>query len=427
MIADTKLIEYTKNMLIAKFPRFGAEIAKANIEFSSNLKYRTAATDGKNIYIDPDYLASLSDNDKLFLIAHEIMHIKFEHMFRLYDKNGKQRDLDLWNIATDAIINANLERDGLNIMDGYVDMPGALKYTSEEIYDILYNLKKDKKTATVPDDLMVVGFGDYFGEDSLKRRDDHTQWQEAFEKCKQNNFAVAHNDEKCEFEDNRKERREIAKQKFQQKQKDFNNGVLKEDRNPYNSAYKNKEYEIDWKYLLKKEIEKTVQIWSQRRSVAENNYAYRMTDFNKCENSETEIMLDSSGSISKELLKDFLHEVKKILKSSKIRVGVFSSNFYGWVDIKTEADIDKLKIPGGGATNFDAASRAFTKKREVNKICFTDGEDYGDAGIQDKRNDIIWLTFKNKDFKPDYGKVIYVEESKIAHYKENSDDVQKGK
>ena len=425
MSKDTKLIEYTKNILIAKYPRFGAEIAAANIEFDSNLKYHTAATDGKNIYVDPDYLASLSDDDKLFLIAHEIMHIKFEHMYRLYDKNGNKRDLELWNTATDAIINANLERDGLNIMEGYVDMPGALNYTSEELYDILYKLKENENPQDVPSDLLVGGFGDYTSDEYSKKRDDHSQWQKAFEKhIEESSESQTDNDEKSEFADNRTERRERAKQNFQQKQKSFNNGVLSVDRNPYDSSYKNKEYEIDWKYLLKKEIEKSVQVWSQRRSVAENNYAYRLTDYNRYENSETEVILDASGSISKELLKDFLYEVKKILKSSKIKVGVFSSDFYGWMEIKTEADIDRLKIRGGGTTNFDAASRAFTKKREVNKICFTDGEDYGDAGIADKRSDIIWLTFKNKDFKPDYGKVIFVEESKIAKHDSDASEKQ---
>ena len=117
---DRKLLQKVKNLMMARYPRFGSEIASVNLEYKTDLKYHTAATDGKNIYFDPNYLASLSDDDKLFLIAHELMHIKFEHMFRITGRDGKMRDLSLWNQATDAIINANLERDGFKIKEGYV-------------------------------------------------------------------------------------------------------------------------------------------------------------------------------------------------------------------------------------------------------------------------------------------------------------------
>lgn len=100
----TDLIYDTKRKMLAKYPRFGSEIAVASIEFKDNLPYHTAATDGKNIYVDPNYFASLSENDRLFTIAHEIMHIKFMHMYRLKDENGVKRDLKLWNIATEMLL-----------------------------------------------------------------------------------------------------------------------------------------------------------------------------------------------------------------------------------------------------------------------------------------------------------------------------------
>ena len=145
MAVNTNLIYDTKRKMLVKYPRFGSEIATANIEFRDDLKYHTAATDGKNIYVDPNYFASLSENDKLFLIAHEIMHIKFMHMLRLKDKSGNMRDLDVWNTATDAIINANLERDGFTIMEGAVNKPEALNYSAEEFYQILLKEKQEQQ------------------------------------------------------------------------------------------------------------------------------------------------------------------------------------------------------------------------------------------------------------------------------------------
>ena len=141
----TDLIYDTKRKMLAKYPRFGSEIAVASIEFKDNLPYHTAATDGKNICVDPNYFASLSEIDRLFTIAHEIMHIKFMHMYRLKDENGVKRDLKLWNIATDAIINANLERDGFRVKEGYVNMPEALNYSAEEFYQKLLQEKERRE------------------------------------------------------------------------------------------------------------------------------------------------------------------------------------------------------------------------------------------------------------------------------------------
>ena len=55
------------------------------------------------------------------------------------------RDLDVWNIATDAIINANLERDGFTIKEGYVNKPEALNYSAEEFYQILLREKQKQQ------------------------------------------------------------------------------------------------------------------------------------------------------------------------------------------------------------------------------------------------------------------------------------------
>lgn len=66
-------------------------------------------------------------------------------MYRLSDKEGKLKDLEVWNIATDAIINANLERDGFTIKEGYVNRPEALNYSTEEFYEILLKESSNKK------------------------------------------------------------------------------------------------------------------------------------------------------------------------------------------------------------------------------------------------------------------------------------------
>ena len=205
---STDLIYDVKRKMLAKYPRFGSEIAVANIEFRENLPYHTAATDGKNVYVDPNYFESLSENERIFIIAHEIMHIKFMHMFRLKDKDGKKRDPDLWNIATDAIINANLERDGFTIKEGYVNMPEALNYSAEEFYQKLLEEKEKKQNEQQNGQKQEQGDGQKQGQDSgqskeqdggQKQKDKQSQNQE--ENDEQEN-GLDNNKEKSDKDEN---------------------------------------------------------------------------------------------------------------------------------------------------------------------------------------------------------------------------------
>lgn len=446
---STDLIYDVKRKMLAKYPRFGSEIAVANIEFKENLPYHTAATDGKNVYVDPNYFESLSENERIFIIAHEIMHIKFMHMFRLKDKDGKKRDPDLWNIATDAIINANLERDGFTIKEGYVNMPEALNYSAEEFYQKLLEEKEKKqneqqngldnnKEKSDKDENQNSNEGKYKG-------DDHSLWEEAFKQQqaskekgqKQSNTQKKQDqqqaqgqeqigeeqidmdfDERGEFEDNRKEKREKFKSRREKTQKDIRSA--KEETIKLENIGESKEA-IDWKVLLRREVEKTETIWSQRRSIAENNYAYRLEENDIEDEAETEIMIDVSGSVDLDLVKAFLRQIKPILKQSKLKVGCFNEKFWGLVDIKSTRDIDNFTIPREARGNsawtedWDLAVRSFTQKREINKIVFTDG--YPCPGTMPKedlkRENVIWLVYGNKDFRPCCGKVINITEKQL--------------
>ena len=502
--------------MIARYPRFGAQIAAANLEYKTDLKYHTAATDGKNIYFDPDYLASLSDDDKLFIIAHELMHVKFEHMYRIMGKDGQRRDPELWNQATDAIINANLERDGFKIKEGYVNMPEALNYSAEEFYEKLLREKQAEQQSgnngqqgqngqqqsgnnqnqgqngqqqqgqENGQDQSQSGQqgqeqngrgsseqnqGEQQGQSSKQSgnsgeqsqggqqqeqsagsgsgeqfADDHSLWEKAFEESQEQGngqkkksaqnvepnqsqssensqldptarlpeFDESQFDERAEFQENRQERRERARRNMErmrdQELKKSESGNIE-----FGDVGEAKPI-LDWKLLLRREVEKTETIWSQRRSIAENNYAYRLEENDVEDQAETEVMIDVSGSVSLEMVKAFLRQLKPILKESKLKVGCFNEQFWGMVEIKSNKDIDNFKIPSAArghsawTEDWDLAVRSFSKKQEVNKIVFTDGEPCpGTMPKEDlKGTNVIWLVYSNRDFHPCCGKVIDV-------------------
>lgn len=434
---DTKLLQYVKKLMISRYPRFGAQIASVKLEYNTDLKYHTASTDGETIFFDPNYLESLSDGEKLFIFAHELMHIKFEHIDRLFKKDGQMRDLKLWNTATDAIINANLERDGFKIKEGYVNMPEALNYNAEEFYEILLEKNKNRQ-----------GKGQQENEDQENRdqqfADDHTSWGDDFKKRKEreaeqkrnseqigktnqgskdeifdpfeqsSSFKYKEIDEKAQFQENRMERRQRAIRNMERMREQ----ELRKSENKFIEFGDVGEAKpvLDWRFFLRKEVEKTEIVWSQRRAIAENNFAYRLEENDVENQAETEVMLDVSGSVSLEMIKTFLKQLKPILKESKLKVGCFNEKFWGMVEIKSNKDIDNFKIPtlarghASWTEDWDLAVRSFSKKKEVNKIVFTDGEPCPGVMPRNdlKETNVIWIVYKNRNFNPCCGKVINI-------------------
>ena len=452
MDAMAKLLYDTKRLMLLRYPRFGSEIASANIAYKSDLRYHTAATDGKNIYFDPEYLEKLSESDRLFLIAHELMHIKFAHAFRLEDKNGQKRDPDVWNEATDAIINANLERDGFTIKEGYVNRPEALKYSAEEFYQLLLDEKKAKESEqqqknNEQGNQSKKEDGDSQGQsnsqnndsDSQHMGDDHSLWEEAFERRKKGNQSTDNSstsqneekqleddsknqnfDEREEFSSNREERIARAKENLERMKKDMLSRSNFSEKTNLGSVGESAE-EFDWRLLLRREVEKTETIWSQRRSIAENNYAYRLEENDIDDEAETEVMIDVSGSVDLDLVRAFLRMLKPILKESKLKVGCFNEKYWGMTEIKSVSDIDNFEIPSGArgqsawTEDWDLAVRSFTKKREINKIVFTDGEPCPGTMPKDdlKNENVIWLVYGDRNFKPCCGTVIQITDKQL--------------
>lgn len=117
-----------------------------------------------------------------------------------------------------------------------------------------------------------------------------------------------------------------------------------------------------------------------------------------------EILLDTSASVDAELLRTFVRGVKGLLQADAvIRVGCFDTQFYGFQEIRTEKDIERLELRGAGGTSFEAAIHAFTGDAET-RIIFTDGY----AEMPEERCDAIWLVYSDMPVHPKGGRVIYV-------------------
>ena len=106
----------------------------------------TAATDGKKIYFDIDFLSRLNVEQTMFVLGHEVYHNVLMHFLR-----KESRDIELFNIATDLEVNQLLQKDGFPVLDCAL-MPDKLDLTvdrsAEEYYDILAAKQKHKPVRT---------------------------------------------------------------------------------------------------------------------------------------------------------------------------------------------------------------------------------------------------------------------------------------
>ena len=157
---------------------------------------------------------------------------------------------------------------------------------------------------------------------------------------------------------------------------------------------------VDWRYVLREAIKYDVD-WSYKNATLEDGVV--TANLEEQPMPETEIVLDTSGSINEVLLKSFLRECKNILQYTKLKVGCFDTEFYGFHEIRTEEDIENMRFEGGGGTDFDVAVGAFSRRVE-NKIIFTDGE----ASMPDMPFDAIWIVFGGERINPKGGKVINI-------------------
>ena len=138
-----------KRKLVNFYPFFGS--VSAGLEYMESDKIETLSHEGNCILYNPVYMGSLNESEQIFMLAHEICHIAFDH-----DARGAGRNKVIWDQATDAVINQLLKKDGLELPVRAVDYPEASEYDAEDYYDFLM----EKKMAI---DLM---FGQMEGQES---------------------------------------------------------------------------------------------------------------------------------------------------------------------------------------------------------------------------------------------------------------------
>lgn len=147
-VLTTRLAK-AKTSLILEHPFIGT--IALSMPFVLDTEIPTAATNGKRVAFNPDFITGLTDDELKFLVAHECLHPMLEHNYR---RGGRQRKR--WNMAADYVINQLLTDDNIGRMPkvGLYD-PNIYRAggsTSEGIYNILPEQNEDGDMGDMLDD-----------------------------------------------------------------------------------------------------------------------------------------------------------------------------------------------------------------------------------------------------------------------------------
>ena len=384
-----------KRKVIALYPFFGS--IAADVEYQETEDIKSIKSDGRNIFYNPKYMSCLSAADQIFVLAHELCHIAFEHTAR-----GKGKDPMIWETATDAVINQMLKRDGLDIIAGGIDYPEAIDYDAEQYYEILLKEKLD----------MELLFGKLEGQENPAGGGGNGEQPPESDDSEDDSEDEDNNDESdqvllpAEDDSDNEDSEDDEHALVEEKESKAGNAVNRDTR--IVEEIGNCQPVIDWRLILLDTINYGVD-WSYTNAVLENGIVRPVLA--EMPVPETEIVLDTSWSVDEELLRNFLRECKNILTFSKLKAGCFDTVFYGFHDIRTVQDIENMPFQGGGGTDFNVAAEAFTLRVD-NRIIFTDGQ----APMPDKFLKAIWVVYGDETIEPAGGTVIHIKPEQLKKH-----------
>jgi predicted metal-dependent peptidase len=142
--------DHAKSWFISSFPLLGAVAAgftlvpDKDIARAWDISIAAVSAEHAEIYINPT--APLSSGEWRFVLAHEMLHAALRH-----DRRAGGRDVYLWNVACDYVINGWLTAMGVGqIPEGTLYDPKLTGLSAESVYDTLTtDMRRARRLSTL--------------------------------------------------------------------------------------------------------------------------------------------------------------------------------------------------------------------------------------------------------------------------------------
>lgn len=365
----------------------------------------TAATDGKHIWIDEDFMKTLSLPEIVFLICHEVGHAMWGHMSRgkkYLDVGFEGRPFSpmLWNVAGDFIINDMLVQAKIGTMPSCGLHDTNIAGQSDLLDDVYRKLEQRCKNNSKGGGMKGDGKGGGGYDDKgnpvdsngnpMKTIDHHvltpskvgeTEWKRA---CKTAATAAK------------------AMGKLPGSLERYVDQLL----NP----------KVPWqeklRYHVTRAVSKDATTWARPHRRRLVNQGIVMPSYTGFSAGEVVVAVDTSGSISEKELTVFLTELQSILdvcKPERTWILAIDAQVHDVTEIESgDSLVDNVPpLRGGGGTAFEPA---FNWVEEESKtptalIYFTDM--YGSFPNQAPMYPVIWCA--TSDHEAPWGEVIQLD------------------
>lgn len=338
----------------------------------------TAATNGKRVIYNPEFFMELTPEERVALIAHECWHVAFMHMFRIGDRHPI-----VWNYAGDYVINLELRKDNFKLPEPHLFDPKYDNMTTEQIYDLIMDeLDGDEPD---PDNLML----DIQAPDTGDSEQEDGGQSAAAKQAEQAVTEI------------------LVKAVTQARMEQAAGSIPAEIGRAIDDLINPK---LDWRELLERfvsEAAKDDYSWKRpNKRYFPNTYlpsAYSERLGHIC------VAIDTSGSVSDEMLREMLSEIKGIWdmfapqKMTIIDCDYVIHNVY---EIEDGEEILDCQFSGGGGTSFHPVID-YCKEHETELLIYF--TDLWATQIEEELPwETLWICYSNHEPAP-IGQTVYTE------------------
>jgi len=401
--------------LLLRHPFFGNMATRLQI-LAADDWLPTAAVDGRNLYYNTQFFNAMTNKEIEFVIAHEILHMVFDHLERRGDRNPM-----LYNIAADYKVNNLLVRDRIGEKPSIVDCFQDFKYdadTSEEIYDKLFEQAKEagKELQELLDQLDKEG----------EMLDEHLDSEDADGEADGDNGE----DKDSNGHGTSSKRPKYSKEELKKIKDEIKENVLSSAQaagagntpaGVQRMIQELTEPKMNWREILQQQIQ----------SIIKSDYTFMrpsrkgwhtgavLPGMNFDETIDVCVCIDMSGSIGSAQAKIFLSEVKGIMdqyKDYKIKLWCFDTAVYNEQDFTADGgeDLTDYEVYGGGGTDF-MVNWTYMKENDIQPkklIMFTDGYAWDSWGDPDYCETVFVIhSNADKNLQSPFGTSVHYDEA----------------
>lgn len=368
MVKTAEQLARSSKTLIFKEPFYGLFLVGLNKTFRKDIPTAGVSPNGigAQLAINPDFFDNLSEDHRVGLLKHELLHISMGHLM-LRDKFS---DHKLFNIAADLEINQYIGSDYLPeggiTMDVFPELTLPKRAGTKVYYDLL-SQAKDDGTCPSLDSMLNDTEGD-------SPYDSHPTWDDFDD--------MTEADKKLIEKQIEHQLKEVAEQTEKK------SGVIPGELAERIAQLRHIEpAKFDWKSYLRRFVgNSTISYTKKLRRKYNKRYAANPGLKIKFKN-HILVGVDTSGSVNTEELKEFMNELHHMHKTgNKITVAQCDTSLNSVEEFNPKKDWD---IKGRGGTSFQPVIDHYNEYGKYTSLIYlTDGEA---SNPYDCPNNTLWV------------------------------------